>query len=286
MDTSVIDSLERTNGISGQRDSAVAAMRLAFRCAAPALPMAGAGSKTKRTGITLSRPCLELPAIRDGATNSAPPPPRNWGAIPGYAGRFRRSRGTRDRLASNVATGRLPSRHAVRGLPVAGFVDRVIGVAAWTGFWRDQRASVAVETAIAVSVLVIAFAGIVQIVHSAYVSDRMGRAARAAVHAVALSPGTKAASLASLVCKAIRNELDLGDGFDCTKKLSVKIDRKLIPGDLTKSGGSRARNGELALIWIAWSGGRWNPGELLANDDEDARRAVLAVARLEPAQGS
>ncbi len=155
-------------------------------------------------------------------------------------------------------------------------------------FRRDRRASVAVETAVSVSLLVIAFAAIMQIVHSAYVSDRMGRAARAATRVIALEPAAGGATLVDRACQAIRGELDLDDDFDCKTKLTVTIDTGLASGDLLKEDGSEEdeEDGELVLVRIAWSGGPWNPGELLADDDEASRRSAIGIARAEPASGS
>lgn len=96
-------------------------------------------------------------------------------------------------------------------------------------FWRGRRGSVAVETAIATALLVIAFAGVMQIVHSAWVSDRMDRAARSAARAIAFTPGADAGSLPGLACQAIRKELDLGEGFDCATGLSIEIENSPRP---------------------------------------------------------
>ena len=152
------------------------------------------------------------------------------------------------------------------------------------GFWRDCRGSVAVETAIAVSLLAIACAGVLEIVHSAWVSDRMDRAARAAARTIALAPDADAGSLKGLACRALREELDLGDGFDCNTKLSVRIDTNRSPETLLNGGGSDSdsTSGELVMVRIAWSGGAWNAGVLTAGDDEGARPFATAVAPIEP----
>ncbi len=157
------------------------------------------------------------------------------------------------------------------------------------GFRRDRRGSVAVETAISVSVLVMAFAAIVQIVHSAYVSDRMGRAARAATRTIALAPQTTGTSLVERACAAIRRELDLDDDFDCSTKLTVTVETGLASSGLRTDGDTEqdqdTETGELVVVRIAWSGGPWNPGELLADDDEASRRGAIGIARAEPASG-
>ncbi|MCY4548244.1 MAG: pilus assembly protein [Defluviicoccus sp.] len=154
-------------------------------------------------------------------------------------------------------------------------------------FWRGRRGSVAVETAIAVALLVIAFAGVMQIVHSVWVSDRMDRAARSAARAIAFTPGAEAASLPGLACAAIRKELDLGEAFDCGTTLSVTIENGLAPGSLAGEAGSDPGGtaGELVRVRIAWSGGPWNPGMLVSGDDADSRPVATAIARREPIEG-
>ena len=156
------------------------------------------------------------------------------------------------------------------------------------GFWRGRRGSVAVETALAVSLLVIAFAGIMEIVHSVYVEDRMGRASRAAARAIALVPEAGESALANRACAAIRRELDLSDSFDCGAKFAVTVDRNLAPAGLMHGADTEptGETGELVVVRIAWSAGPWNPGELVADDDEDARPVAVGVARLEPVTGS
>lgn len=156
------------------------------------------------------------------------------------------------------------------------------------GFWRCRRGSVAVETSIAIAFLVVAFAGVMQIVHSAYVSDRMDRAARSAARAIAFTPGAKAGSLPGLACRAIRKELDLGEGFDCATKLSVEIENSLAPASLAGSAGSEGATptGQLVRVRIAWSGGPWNPGMLVQGDDAESRPVAVGIARLEPTEGA
>lgn len=155
-------------------------------------------------------------------------------------------------------------------------------------FWRGRRGSVAVETAIAVSLLVIAFAGVMQIVHSAWVSDRMDRAARSAARAIAFTPGANAGSLPGLACAAIRKELDLAEAFDCATTLSVEIENSLAPASLTESAGSEHATpaGELVRVRIVWSAGPWNPGILVQGDDADSRPVAIGIARLEPIEGT
>ena len=150
----------------------------------------------------------------------------------------------------------LPGSRTARGIPATS--TEPVSLAA---FWRGRRASVSTETAITIMFLVIAFAGVMQIVHSAYVSDRMARAARSAARAIAFVPGADAGSLPGLACKAIRKELGLGEGFDCATKLSVKVENSLAPTGLSGTAGSEhaTPSGQLVRVSIAWSEGAMEP---------------------------
>lgn len=92
-----------------------------------------------------------------------PPPP-----LPGGAGGGRRpgrAPGARPRTTVGTVTGRTRR------------------------FLRSGRGAVALESALALVVLVSAFAGLMHIVGDTYAEDRAGRAARAVAFALALDPG-------------------------------------------------------------------------------------------------
>ena len=252
------------------------------RAARPMSPAAGSGAIA---GGPLARPA----PIRHSSPRANLPSP-----LPRGRGERNLSRGTHDRPATGgAAKPPAPGAAAQAGGPARA--ERAARAADPAGerlslraFWRGRRGSVAVETAIATALLVIAFAGVMQIVHSAYVSDRMDRAARSAARAIAFTPGANAASLPGLACQAIRKELDLGEGFDCATRFSVEIENRLAPASLTESAGSEHATpaGELVRVRISWSGGPWNPGILLSGDDADSRPVAIAIARLEPIEGA
>lgn len=106
-----------------------------------------------------------------------------------------------------------------------------------------------VEGAIAISILVAAFASLMAIVQESYVTDRLARAARAAARAVALDPGADA-------CAAIRRELHLAESFDCTDRWQITIDRDVDPAGLSAliagTEGNTIVSGELVLVRIGW----------------------------------
>lgn len=161
-------------------------------------------------------------------------------------------------------------------------------------FWRARRAAVALETAIAVPVLLFAFAGLMEIVHSAYVSDNMNRAARAAARAIAIAPDSEAGAgaLDSVACTAIRRELKLVEGFDCGASWTLTVDTDLTPSALLAGGdgGDGEADGDLVVVRIAWSREPWEIGQLIASlDEEDGepdRRIAVGIARREPVAGS
>ena len=150
-------------------------------------------------------------------------------------------------------------------------------------FLRVERGGVAVESAMAIAVLVVLFGGLMAIVHAAYTDDRMGRAARAAARAVALETDTSAsqAALAGIACAAIRQELDLEADFDCAAAWTVTITTGLTPTALATGVNSGGETGDMVLVELGWSQLPWTR----AADFLGGSGAGMAtgVARREPA---
>ena len=103
-------------------------------------------------------------------------------------------------------------------------------------------------------VLVVGFAGLMEIVHASFTDDRMGRAARAAARALALDPSADAA------CAHIRRELRLADDFDCGTAWTLKVDLGVGPGALpaTLDAGVTPGTGDMVLVRIGWNRGMWS----------------------------
>ena len=120
-------------------------------------------------------------------------------------------------------------------------------------FAGESRGGVAIENAIAIVVLVGAFAGLLEIVSTVFESDRMGRAARAAARAVALDPGND-------WCAAIRRELHLAEDFDCDTAWTVTVDHGVGPAALpaTRYATAATGTGELVLVRIQRTRGLWS----------------------------
>lgn len=182
------------------------------------------------------------------------PPPAAMAANPSS----RRSSGSRRPFADR--TGARRADRPTRGPGgLRGAVRRLRG--AVRGFLREKRASVAIEAAIAITVLVLGFGALMEIVRASYAEDRMGRAARAAAHALALDPAADA-------CAAIRGELRLADDFTCRTQsssaqsspesdhgVSVRVDRGVSPTTLpaTLDAAATTGTGDMVLIRIGWN---------------------------------
>lgn len=167
---------------------------------------------------------------------------------------------------------------------------RVDGGNAGAGFWRTCRGSVAVANALTISVVIVVFAGLAEIVRTAYDDDTMARAARAAARAIALAPDSTAngGNLDAIACTAIRQELSLGAGFDCAARWTLTIDAGLTPAELLSSTLPAAadRTGDMVVVRIARDRQPWNIAGLIRNSDAAARQArrevAVGLARSEP----
>lgn len=150
-------------------------------------------------------------------------------------------------------------------------------------FFRVERGGVAVESVVAIAVLVVLFGGLMAIVHAAYTDDRMGRAARVAARAVALETDTSLsqAALVLIACNAIRQELDLQPDFDCAANWTVTITTGLTPTALATGVNSDGETGDMVLVELGWSQLPWaRAAEFL---EGSGAGTATGVARREPA---
>ena len=197
--------------------------------------------------------------------NPRQPPPAAMAAVPSSL----RSSGSR-RAFADCADARGAER------PARGTVRRLRRTA--RGFLREKRASVAIEAAIAITVLVLGFGALMEIVRASYADDRMGRAARAAARALALDPAADA-------CAAIRGELRLAGDFACSTQssgaqssgVSVRVDRGVNPTTLpaTLDAAATTGTGDMVLIRIGWTREPWRFGGILR--DANAANATTTV---------
>ena len=186
-------------------------------------------------------------------------------------------RSSRSRRPFSDRTGaRLADRPALVSGGPCGTARRFRG--AVRGFIREKRASVAIEAAIALTVLVLGFGALMEIVRASYADDRMGRAARAAARALALDPTADA-------CAAIRGELRLAGDFACSTQsssaqpngVSVRVDRGVNPTTLpaTLDAAATTGTGDMVLIRIGWNRDPWTFSALLR--DANAANAAGTV---------
>ena len=160
----------------------------------------------------------------------------------------------------------------------------------------------AIESALALFILVVALAGLMEIVNTAYANDRMGRAARAAARALALDPDAN--DHAAVYCPAIRRELHLDEDFDCDDAWTVVVDHGVGPAELPATLDARVATGtgELILVRIEWTRRPWSfpdlvPATQAATVDPDSNpgpggatppspplttRVAVGLARCEP----
>ena len=121
-------------------------------------------------------------------------------------------------------------------------------------FGRGEHGGAAIESAIAIAVLVAGFAGLMEVVQASYTDDRMARAARAAAHTLALDPKlAQDPNPVAAACAPIRRELALADDFDCaTASWTLKVDRgvgtDVLPATLDAS--VTAGSGDMVLVRI------------------------------------
>ena len=120
--------------------------------------------------------------------------------------------------------------------------------AALRRFWRGEHGAVAIESAIAMVILVVGFAGLMEIMQASYADDRMARAARAAARVLALNPGADA-------CSAIRRELDLAKDFECEPGWTLNVELGVSPNSLSATLGDSAAagTGDMVLVRIGWN---------------------------------
>ena len=150
-------------------------------------------------------------------------------------------------------------------------------------FLRSRRGGTVIESALAISVLVIVCGGLMAIAHAAYTDDRMSRAARAAARAVALVTDTSASqgALAAVACNAIRRELGLDAEFDCAGAWTITIDTDLTPSALAGGSTIDGEAGDMVRVEIGWLSAPWARTTDPLQESEE--KTAVGLARGEPA---
>ena len=145
-------------------------------------------------------------------------------------------------------------------------------------FLSCGRGSVALESAIALSVLVGAFASLMHIVADVFAEDRAGRGARAAARAIALDPSADPWA-------ALKREGGLGANAVCPAWTAtdttatcggwtLTVHREVSPGTLgAVLGGGDADPGEMVLVRLE---------KTPPNAGDPPKTVALGLARSEP----
>ena len=144
-------------------------------------------------------------------------------------------------------------------------------------FLRARRGAVAVEAALAISILVVVLGGLMAIAHAAYVADRMDRGARAAARAVSLAADLT--GLATVACDAIKRELALDPAFDCADSWTVTIESGLAPAALADST-LPDTGGDVVRVRVVWNPVPWALAGLVTQGA--GTRSAMGLARREP----
>ena len=126
-------------------------------------------------------------------------------------------------------------------------------------FWRERQGAVALEAALAMVVVVGTLAALFEFVQVAYTRDTLSRAARAAANEVSLmaEPATSESALESVVCRAIRRELNLAEDVVCSEQWDIRVEsyadaKALLEGTASPASDSEGgEHGEMVLVRLA-----------------------------------
>jgi hypothetical protein len=154
--------------------------------------------------------------------------------------------------------------------------------AALRRFRRGDRGGVAIESAIAIVILVVGFAGLMEIVQASYADDRMARAARAAARSLALDPGADSEASKANACVAIRRELDLAEDFPCETAWELIPELGVSPNSLpaTLGDSATAGTGDMVLVQIKWNREAFSFGGG-GHEADDSETVTVGLARCE-----
>ena len=199
-----------------------------------------------------------------------------FGSTTRRAGR-RPAAGARHAVADRAAAPLATRRKGIGRRTVAGCRSARLG-----RFLLDRRGSVAVESTIAIGILVVVCGGLMAVAHAAYTDDRMGRAARAAARALAFvtEASPTQATLISVACDAIKRELQLEANFDCSSEWTLTVTTDLVPTALSSGTNPDGTTGDMILVKIGWEQAPWAGAVNLLEGSGGG--AAVGVARREP----
>lgn len=153
-------------------------------------------------------------------------------------------------------------------------------------FLRLKEGAGSITSLLTILVVLLALAGVIEIVRSAYAADKYRRAAWSAAYHLALSPeiwGNENLEHA-LACTVIKTELELGAAFDCGSTWTVDVYTGVSPMNLLHdtSPDPQETHASMVVVEIGWTKLPWS---LLPTDSQDnggRSRVARGVARGEP----
>ncbi|MDE0392719.1 MAG: hypothetical protein OXI57_11705 [Rhodospirillales bacterium] len=153
-------------------------------------------------------------------------------------------------------------------------------------FMRLKEGAGSITSLLTILVILLALAGVIEVVRSAYAADKYRRAAWSAAYNLALSPeiwGNENLELA-LACEVIRTELELSAAFDCGSTWTVDVYTGVSPMNLLHdtSPDPQETHASMVVVEIGWNAMPWS---WLSTDSEDIgvrSKVARGVARGEP----
>ena len=186
---------------------------------------------------------------------------------------------TRDESSSGLSLTVEPEKTGYK-VKLPAIVSRV------RSFLRLKDGAGSITTLLSILVLLLAFAGVAEIVSSAYAADKYRRAAWSAAYHLALSPAIwgNAHLERALACRVIKAELELSAAFDCGSTWTFEVYTGVSPMNLLNgtSPDAAETHTSMVVVEIGWDAPPWS---WLSEDSEDnvvRSRVARGIARGEP----
>ena len=168
-----------------------------------------------------------------------------------------------------------------------GYKVKRTGVASrMYSFLRLKDGAGSITTLLTILVLLMALAGVVEIVSSAYASDKYRRAAWSAAYQLALSPHIwgNAHLEHALACRVIKTELELNAAFDCGSTWTLDVYTGVSPMNLLDgtSPDDVETHTSMVVVEIGWDALPWTWLSVDSEDNVVRSRVARGIARGEP----
>lgn len=155
-----------------------------------------------------------------------------------------------------------------------------------SSFLRSKEGAGPIASLLAILVILLSLAGVVEIVRSAYAADKYRRAAWSAAYHLALSPniwGNEHLENA-LACDVIKAELELSATFDCGSTWTLDVYTGVSPMNLLHdtSPDPQETHASMVVVEIGWTSLPWSSLSTDSQDNGVRSRVARGVARGEP----